>query len=170
LLPLIQGTGYAAQAARRRTGPPTPRPKPVLPPGFTAEPDATPQPGGFPVVQLSPDGVPAALSLPNPEIEPILDAEKNGTLAEQRRPDVFQLDWIDACKGLSNNVTHGTSSKTHCDFDYAGSMMEQMLLGLVAHHAGKRLEYDPATGRVTNDTEANSYLKRTYRSGWSLNG
>ena len=80
------------------------------------------------------------------------------------------MDWIDACKGLSNNVTHGTSSKTHCDFDYAGSMMEQMLLGLVAHHAGKRLEYDPATGRVTNDTEANSYLKRTYRSGWSLNG
>ncbi len=49
-------------------------------------------------------------------------------------------------------------------------MMEQMLLGLVAHHAGKRLEYDPATGRVTNDAEANSYLKRTYRSGWSLNG
>ena len=29
-------------------------------------------------------------------------------------------------------------------------MIEQMLLGLVAHRAGKRLEYDPATGRVTN--------------------
>jgi hypothetical protein len=45
-----------------------------------------------------------------------------------------------------------------------------MLLGLVAHRAGKRLEYDPATGRVTNMAEANEYLKRTYRQGWPLNG
>ena len=37
---------------------------------------------------------------------------------------------------------HGTSSKTHCDFDYSGTMIEQMLLGLVAHRAGKKLEYD----------------------------
>ena len=80
------------------------------------------------------------------------------------------LDWVDACKGLSNNVKHGTSSKTHCDFDYSGTMMEQMLLGLVAHRAGKRLEYDPVAGRVTNAPEANDYLKRTYREGWTLDG
>ncbi len=49
-------------------------------------------------------------------------------------------------------------------------MIEQMLLGLVAHRAEKRLEYDPATGRVTNANEANDYLKRTYRKGWPLNG
>jgi hypothetical protein len=48
--------------------------------------------------------------------------------------------------------------------------MEQMLLGLVAHHAGKKLEYDAAAGRVTNMAEANDYLKREYRSGWKLNG
>ena len=83
---------------------------------------------------------------------------------------LFQMEWIDACKGKNNSITHGTSSKTHCDFDYSGSMMEQMLLGLVAHRAGKRLEYDPATGRVTNDSAANDWLKRSYRSGWTLNG
>ena len=49
-------------------------------------------------------------------------------------------------------------------------MMEQMLLGLVAHRVGKKITYDPATGRVTNVSEANDYLKRTYRSGWTLNG
>jgi len=49
-------------------------------------------------------------------------------------------------------------------------MIEQMLLGLVAHRVGKKLEYDPATGRVTNSSEANDYLKRSYRSGWTLNG
>ena len=81
-----------------------------------------------------------------------------------------QEEWLDACKGKSNNVTHGTSSKTHCDFDYAGVMVEQMLLGLVAHRAGKKLEYDPATGRVTNAPEANDYLNRQYRKDWSLDG
>jgi hypothetical protein len=65
---------------------------------------------------------------------------------------------------------HGTSSKTHCDFDYSGSMMEQMLLGLVAHRAGKKLTYDPAAGRVTNFDEANEWLKRKYRPNWTLNG
>ncbi len=75
--------------------------------------------------------------------------------ARPARPDLFQLEWIDACKGKNNNVVHGTSSKTHCDFDYSGTMIEQMLLGLVAHRAGKKLEYDPATGRVTNAPEAN---------------
>ncbi len=49
-------------------------------------------------------------------------------------------------------------------------MIEQMLLGLVAHRAGKKLKYDPATGRVTNVPEANDYLKRKYRPNWTLNG
>ena len=40
----------------------------------------------------------------------------------------------------------------------------------MAHRAGKRLEYDAATGRVTNLSEANAFLKRQYRSGWTLNG
>ena len=34
-------------------------------------------------------------------------------------------------------------------------MIEQMLLGLVAHQVGKKLEYDGANGRVTNSPEAN---------------
>jgi hypothetical protein len=49
-------------------------------------------------------------------------------------------------------------------------MIEQMLLGLVAHRVGKRLEYDGATGRVTNAPEVNDYLRREYRKGWTLNG
>jgi hypothetical protein len=49
-------------------------------------------------------------------------------------------------------------------------MMEQMLLGLVAHRAGKRLEYDPVTGLITNAPEANDYLKRQYRKNWTLDG
>jgi hypothetical protein len=139
-----------------------------LPPGFTAMPSSEVGPSGFPTIQMSPDKVPADLILPNANIEGILAAEQAG------RPnppsDIFQSDWLNACKGKSNSVVHGTSSKTHCDFDYSGTMMEQMLLGLVAHRAGKKLTYDPATGRITNLSEANDWLKRPYRSGWTLNG
>ena len=35
---------------------------------------------------------------------------------------------------------------------------------------GNKLEYDPVKGQVTNAPEANALLKRTYRSGWTLNG
>jgi hypothetical protein len=105
--------------------------------------------------------------MPNTDVDAILDAEKNG---RTRHADIFQTEWLAACKGKYNGVTHGTSSKTHCDFDYSGTMIEQMLLGLVAHRVGKKLDYDPAAGRVTNSTEANDLLRRSYRSGWTLNG
>jgi predicted dehydrogenase len=177
LLPLVGGTGQPTQAfapsGRGPAGGRGPRPGApparALPAGMTAMPNAQPGPSGFPVVQFLEGGIPAGLGLPNTDVEAILEAEKSGR-AVTLRGDVFQIDWIDACKGRSNNVVHGTSSKTHCDFDYAGTMMEQMLLGLVAHRAGKRLEYDAATGRVTNAPEANDYLKRQYRPNWTLNG
>lgn len=169
LLPLIGGTGQRTQGAPRPQHPTPPagnRPAPPpLPAGFTAQPSADPGPNGFATVQFLANGVPAALGLPNPTVAQLKNAPPNAS-----RGDVFQQEWIDACKGKYNNVVHGTSSKTHCDFDYAGTMIEQMLLGLVAHRVGKRLDYDPNTGRVTNSTEANDYLKRTYRPNWTLNG
>jgi hypothetical protein len=165
---LVGGVGQPTQAPPRPS-PQRPRAPRPLPPGFKAEPDAKPTASGFPEIQLTDKGLPAALGLPNPEVEAILEAQKSGTM-DNRRPDIFQVEWLDACKGKYNGVTHGTSSKTHCDFDYSGTMIEQMLLGLVAHRAGRRLEYDSAIGRVTNTSEANDYLKRTYRPGWPLNG
>jgi predicted dehydrogenase len=174
-LPLIGGTGQTTQAAGRgpsggrgqggRSG--ASRGGQALPAGFTAMPSADPGPGGFPAVQFLEGHIPAALGLPNTSVEAIKQSNRPPTLGGG---DLFQLEWIDACKGKNNNVVHGTSSKTHCDFDYSGTMIEQMLLGLVAHRAGKKLTYDPASGRVTNAAEANDYLKRSYRSGWTLNG
>ncbi|MCX7005814.1 MAG: Gfo/Idh/MocA family oxidoreductase [Kiritimatiellaeota bacterium] len=74
----------------------------------------------------------------------------------------FQQQWIDACKN--------PSLKTACDFEYSGNMIEQLLLGLVAYRAGKKLVYDGATGKITNVPEANALLSRKYRDGWVLNG
>ena len=42
-----------------------------------------------------------------------------------------------------------------------------MLLGVVALRAGKKIVYDGANMRVTNDVAANDYLRREARSGWS---
>jgi hypothetical protein len=49
-------------------------------------------------------------------------------------------------------------------------MIENMLLGMVAYRAGKKITYDGAAGRVTNSPEADALLRRTYRPGWTLNG
>ncbi len=73
----------------------------------------------------------------------------------------FQKQWINACKG---------SLKTDCNFEYAGNMIEMMLLGMVAYRVGKKISYDGVAGRVTDNPEANELLHRTYRPGWTLNG
>jgi predicted dehydrogenase len=73
----------------------------------------------------------------------------------------FQEEWTRACKG---------DLKTHCDFDYGGTAIEMMLLGLVAYRVGEKLEYDSQNGRVTNNAKANELLSRKYRQGWTLNG
>jgi len=73
----------------------------------------------------------------------------------------FQREWVDACK---------SDLKTSCDFDYGGTAIEMLLLGLVAYRVGKKLDYDGASGRVTNSTQGNDLLSRRYRPGWTLNG
>ncbi|MCH5373496.1 MAG: gfo/Idh/MocA family oxidoreductase, partial [Planctomycetes bacterium] len=73
----------------------------------------------------------------------------------------FQKEWTEACKG---------DLKTSCDFDYSGTLIEQMLLAHVAYRVGQKIQYDGATGRVTNSEEANALLSRQYRPGWTLNG
>jgi len=75
--------------------------------------------------------------------------------------DHFQKEWTNACK---------SDLKTSCDFDYGGTLIEQMLLGLVAYRIGKKIEYDGASGRVTDSAEGNDLLRRRYRPGWTLNG
>ncbi|NIA15607.1 MAG: Gfo/Idh/MocA family oxidoreductase [Nitrospiraceae bacterium] len=78
-------------------------------------------------------------------------------------PDMghFQKEWTNACK---------TDLKTSCDFDYGSTLIEQMLLGLVAYQVGEKIEYDGESGKVTNNKAANKLLKRKYRRGWKLKG
>jgi hypothetical protein len=68
-------------------------------------------------------------------------------------------EWIRACKGEGKPFSH---------FDVGGPQTEMILLGNVATLAGHPIEYDPMAGKIVNDADANRFLHREYRSGWSL--
>ncbi len=70
-------------------------------------------------------------------------------------------EWIIGCK---------TGKPTLCNFDYAGAMIENNLLALVAYRVGQKLDWDAKNLRATNCPEADKYITRQYREGWVLNG
>ena len=47
-------------------------------------------------------------------------------------------------------------------------LTEMVLLCNVAIRAGKKIEWDAEKLQVTNAPEANRFVKREYRAGWSL--
>lgn len=61
-----------------------------------------------------------------------------------------------------------TGEESPGSFIYAGPITETINLAAVALRAGKKIEYDAANMRITNDEEANKYLTREYRPGWEL--
>lgn len=54
------------------------------------------------------------------------------------------------------------------NFDYAGALTEFILLGNVAMRCGKKLEWNGVELKAMNCPEAAQYVKREYRSGWTL--
>lgn len=52
--------------------------------------------------------------------------------------------------------------------DHAGVLTEVCLLGNVAVRAQKELHWDGANLRILNDADANRWLAREYRAGWTL--
>ena len=68
-------------------------------------------------------------------------------------------EWIHAIK---------TGGTTTCNFDYAGALTEAVLLGTVAYRSGKRVEWDAANLKVTNNPDAQQFVHTEYRKGWTL--
>lgn len=67
-------------------------------------------------------------------------------------------EWLDACK---------TGAPTTCPFRYGGALTEAVLLGNVAYRSGKKLHWNAAELQ-TGHPEAQAYLQREYRPGWTL--
>jgi hypothetical protein len=71
-------------------------------------------------------------------------------------------EWIAAIKAGKKSTT---------DFDYSGPLTETMLLGNVAlrmKDATAVLQWDAVNMQVTNLPEANQFIHKEYRAGWSL--
>jgi len=68
-------------------------------------------------------------------------------------------EWIVACK---------TGGTTTCHFGYSGPLTEAVLLGNVAYRVGEHLEWDPAQLKAANCPDADRFIRREYRKGWTL--
>jgi predicted dehydrogenase len=68
-------------------------------------------------------------------------------------------EWIHACK---------TGAPTTCNFEYAGRLTEANHLGNVAYRAGKKLVWDAERLQTPNAPEADRFIRREYRKGWTL--
>jgi hypothetical protein len=71
----------------------------------------------------------------------------------------MKAEWAAAIKGGAPAMSN---------FDYAGMLTEFILLGNVAARTGKKIEWDGPNCRATNCPEAEAFIKRDYRSGWTL--
>jgi predicted dehydrogenase len=68
-------------------------------------------------------------------------------------------EWVRACKG---------GEAADANFEFTGKVTQALLLGNVALQHGKRIDWDAENFRVINDDEANKYLHRDYRDGWTI--
>jgi len=76
------------------------------------------------------------------------------------------IEWIEACKG---------GKPAGSNFDHAGPLAEAVLLGNVALRPEMKekmnrtkLLWDGPNLKITNVPEANEFLRRDYRDGWTL--
>ncbi len=76
------------------------------------------------------------------------------------------VEWIEACKG---------GEPGGANFDFAGPLTETVLMGNVALRMAiadkmsrQRLHWDAGKGEFSNMPEANEFLRRPYRQGWTL--
>jgi hypothetical protein len=94
---------------------------------------------------------------------PLFFDEKNKGISVYTPSEAGQQNSNDVWINSFKNNTQSPGS-----FIYAGPVTETILLGAVALRAGRKVEYDSAKMKITNNEEANKYLTREYRKGWEL--
>ncbi|MCH7520932.1 MAG: Gfo/Idh/MocA family oxidoreductase [Candidatus Marinimicrobia bacterium] len=98
----------------------------------------------------------------NPRLipEPAMKAYTKPSKTIPRIETSHEMDWVRACKG---------GEPASSNFDVSGPLTETVLMGnLAIRSLGNRLQWDGLNMQVTNVEEANQYVRREYRDGWSL--
>ena len=68
-------------------------------------------------------------------------------------------EWVEAIRG---------GAPALCNFDYAGPLAETVLLGNAAYKTGKKIDWDSASLKAKGCPEADRFLRKEYRKGWTL--
>jgi predicted dehydrogenase len=117
----------------------------------------------------------------NPRLLPtkLMQEKKMPKETIKRVPEGHYLQWVNACIAGYGNAT------TSSPFEYAGPFTESILMGNLAirswmmknpklkgwgdkYLGRKKLLWDAANMKITNFDEANQFVKREYRDGYSL--
>jgi predicted dehydrogenase len=117
----------------------------------------------------------------NPRLLPTRLMQEKQMPAEtiQRVPEGHYVQWVNAC------IAGYGVGKTSSPFEYAGPFTESILMGNLAirswmmvnpnlkgwgdkYLGRKKLLWDAKNMKITNFDEANAFVKRDYREGWSL--
>jgi len=83
------------------------------------------------------------------------EAERINSREVDRKTDI----WVDAM--LNKVQTPGSFTRAQC-------ITDTINLGAIALRTGKKIDFDPEKVEITNDTQANALLTRTYRPGWEV--
>jgi predicted dehydrogenase len=104
-----------------------------------------------------------ALLLPHTSGPQLLPREKFADLA---RP---QVKGENHYHSFLNSILDNTPCES--SFDISGAMSEAVILGTVAIRTpGVKLAWDAQALKITNSSDANSLLRRSYRDGWKIKG
>jgi predicted dehydrogenase len=117
----------------------------------------------------------------NPRLLPtkLMNEKKMPAEKIKRVPEGHHLQWVNACKAGFGNAT------TSSPFEYAGPFTESLLMGNLAirswmmknpnlkgwddkYLGRKKLLWDAKNMKVTNFDEANQFVRRQYRDGYSM--
>ncbi|MBX6315875.1 MAG: Gfo/Idh/MocA family oxidoreductase [Isosphaeraceae bacterium] len=77
-----------------------------------------------------------------------------------RSPGHFR-EWVEA-------IQSSEPGRALSNFDYAGRLTETVLLGVVALRAGTKIEWDAQAMKAKNCPDADQYIRRDYRKGFSI--
>ncbi|MCA9426105.1 MAG: hypothetical protein KC994_13575, partial [Candidatus Omnitrophica bacterium] len=93
--------------------------------------------------------------------------DKKGELVEEFRPEDDSLG--NAGKNHKREFLDGirTNTRTSCDIEYGHKLTTVLHTGNIATRVCKVLDWDGEKEQFTNDQEANKYVSRDYREGWS---
>jgi predicted dehydrogenase len=95
-----------------------------------------------------------------------------GDFSDFKKPDakyarVPGQQWLQPYREWTDAIKAGVQPGSN--FEYSGPFTEWVVMGnLALHFPGQKLEWDAKGMKVTNVPEANKYVMREYRKGWTL--